>query len=140
MAPRIRRPSASQPNHGDGFSKLLPVLSNEIGVMEGVLAMREEEEDEKEKEGSAEGKEGPPEPEWTYPDGGLRAWLVVFVSNVVYLYRVVPLLFPLHVIIFGDRRAAGALRPHNSVQAWFGAFSCSICTKTCILRPNCPSS
>lgn len=79
VAPRTRRPSASQPNNGEGFSTLLPIRSNEIGVMEGVLAMRE---DEDEKEGSsAEGKEGSLEPEWTYPDGGLRAWLVVFVST-----------------------------------------------------------
>jgi hypothetical protein len=81
VAPRNCRPSATQPNPGEGFSTLRPILSNEVGVaMEGVLAMRE---DEDEKEGSsAEGKEGSLEPEWTYPDGGLRAWLVVFVSTL----------------------------------------------------------
>lgn len=82
------RLGATQPNAGEGFSSLLPVRSKEIGVMEGVLAMREVDEAE-EKETSSVGKEGSPlgSEEWTYPDGGLRAWLVVVVSQTSHLSK-----------------------------------------------------
>lgn len=85
------RPRALTGGEREAFSNLCPVrsMASEVGVgTEGVLAMRSEdlpEQDELTQKDSGlsdlKEREEEEEVEWTYPEGGLRAWLVVLVSD-----------------------------------------------------------
>lgn len=92
MQAGTRARGLSQSEGAYSGSKLFPVRSmasaSEVGVgTEGILAMRAEdmpsEDLGKKDSGLSDLKEGAEEEvEWTYPEGGLRAWLVVLVSPI----------------------------------------------------------